>query len=71
MNPATATPINPKATPPVPPPAAGVQSYAFALSPDARAELVLRGSLTPDDLELLRDHVELTIKALTRKVKEQ
>ncbi len=51
-------------------PAVGVQSYAFALSPDARAELVLRGSLTPEDLELLRDHVELTIKALTRKVKE-
>ena len=63
------TTVIPSVKPPIPP-AAGVQSYAFALSPDARAELVLRGSLTPDDLELLRDHVELTIKALTRKTTE-
>jgi hypothetical protein len=47
----------------------GVQTYAFALSPDARAELSLRGTITPDDLELLRDHIELTIKALARTAK--
>jgi len=50
-------------------PISGVQTYAFALSPDARAELSLRGTITPDDLELLRDHIELTIKALARKAK--
>jgi hypothetical protein len=49
----------------------GVQTYAFALSPDARAELSLRGRITPEDLELLRDHIELTIKALARKAKAQ
>jgi len=61
--------VTPLTKPPIPP-AAGVQSYAFALSPDARAELVLRGSLTAEDFELLRDHIELTIKALTRKTTE-
>ncbi len=44
----------------------GVQSYAFALSPHARAELSLKGTITVQDLEMLRDHVELTIKALAR-----
>jgi len=60
----------PAMQPPVPPkaPISGVQTYAFALSPDARAELVLKGTITPDDLDLLRDHIELTIKALNRKV---
>ena len=52
-------------TKPLVSPPTSVQSYAFALSPDARAELVLRGSLTADDLDLLRDHIELTIKALS------
>lgn len=47
-------------------PAMGVQTYAFALSPNARAELSLKGTITLEDLEMLRDHVELTIKALTR-----
>lgn len=58
-------------TPPPPAfkPLAGVQTYAFALSPDARAELSLKGTITADDLELLRDHIELTIKALARKAK--
>ncbi len=50
-------------------PVPGVQTYAFALSPDARAELSLRGTITADDLDLLRDHIELTIKALARKAK--
>lgn len=47
------------------------QTYAFALSPDARAELSLKGNITADDLELLRDHIELTIKALTRTAKRE
>jgi hypothetical protein len=47
----------------------GAQTYSFALSPDVRAELTLKGAVTPDDLDLLRDHIELTIKALARKSK--
>ena len=54
----TVTPIKP--TPPV----AGLQTYAFALSPNARAELSLRGEVTPTDLALLRAHIDLTIQAL-------
>ena len=46
-----------------------IQTYAFALSPDSRAELSLKGTITTDDLDLLRDHIELTIKALARKAK--
>ena len=49
----------------------GVQTYAFALSPNARAELSLKGEITADDLELLRDHIELTIKALARTAKKE
>jgi hypothetical protein len=56
------TPTPPKNVP-------GTQTYAFALSPDARAELSLKGTITAEDLELLRDHIELTIKALARKAK--
>jgi hypothetical protein len=55
-------------TPPAKP-VPGVQTYSFALSPDARAELSLKGIITADDLELLRDHIELTIKALARTAK--
>jgi hypothetical protein len=62
--------INTEITQPVQKPILGVQTYAFALSPNARAELSLKGTITPEDLELLRDHVELTIKALARKAKE-
>jgi hypothetical protein len=47
-------------------PSLGVQTYAFALSPNARAELSLKGTIMPEDLEMLRDHIELTIKALKR-----
>ena len=60
MDPAIAPPTPQKQTP-------GLQTYAFALSPNARAELSLRGDITPEDLDLLRDHIELTIKALARK----
>ncbi len=42
----------------------GVQSYAFALSPDARAELSIKGTVSVDDLDVLRDHIDLTIRAL-------
>jgi hypothetical protein len=49
----------------------GVQTYAFALSPDARAELSLKGTITAEDLDLLRDHIELTIKALARTAKRE
>ena len=52
-------------TPPVPA-MAGVQSFSFPLSPDAKADLQLRGTLGVDELELLRDHIELTIRALAR-----
>lgn len=66
-NPMSSTGSTPNITPKAPIP--GVQTYSFALSPDARAELSLKGTITPDDLELLRDHIELTIKALARKAK--
>ncbi len=46
-----------------------MQTYSFALSPTLGQKLSLRGTITPDDLELLRDHFELTIKALARKAK--
>lgn len=52
-------------------PLAGIQTYAFALSPNARAELSLKGEITSDDLEMLRDHIELTIKALARSAKKE
>jgi hypothetical protein len=58
MNTATQTPIRPAQ------PVAGLQTYAFALSPNARAELSLRGEVTPTDLALLRAHIDLTIQAL-------
>ncbi len=43
-----------------------VQTFSFPLSPEGRAELSLRGRIGPDDLELLRQHIELTIRALSR-----
>jgi len=53
------------------PTVSAVQNYSFALSPAARAELVLKGTITPEDLDLLRDHIELTIRALARKAKAE
>jgi hypothetical protein len=55
----------------VPPLTAIKQTYAFPLSANTRAELSLSGQVTPEDLELLRDHIELTIKALTRSAKKE
>jgi len=49
----------------------GVQTYIFALSPDTRAELSLKGAVTADDLDMLRDHIELTIKALAKTAKRE
>ena len=43
-----------------------IQSFSFALSPEAKADLQIRGVIGLEELELLRDHVELTIRALTR-----
>jgi hypothetical protein len=40
---------------------------AWTLSPDTRAELRINGKVKKEDLELLRDYVEITIKALSRK----
>jgi len=60
-------PMNPglNSPPPAPlKPIPGVQTYAFALSPNARAELSLRGEVTSADLALLRAHIDLTIQAL-------
>jgi hypothetical protein len=66
------TPMNPGIVPPsTQKQILGLQTYAFALSPNARAELSLRGEITPEDLELLRDHIELTIKALARNAKRE
>lgn len=43
-----------------------VQTFSFPLSPEGRAELSLRGRITAGDLDLLRQHIELTIRALSR-----
>jgi hypothetical protein len=43
---------------------------AWTLSPQATAELRINGEVTTEDLELLRDYVEITIKALSRKTKQ-
>lgn len=48
-----------------------VQTYTYPLSATSRAELSLKGDITPEDLEMLRDNIELTIKALTRKAKTE
>jgi hypothetical protein len=61
----------PVITPPPPKTTFGVQTYAFPLSPDTRAELTLKGTITADDLNMLRDNIELTIKALTRDAKKE
>ena len=42
------------------------KAYAWALSPEATAQLVINGDVSKDDLETLRDYIEITIKALSR-----
>ena len=41
----------------------------WTLSPHASAELRINGDVNKEDLDLLRDYVEITIKALSRKAK--
>jgi hypothetical protein len=53
-----ATPITSK------PPITGVQSYAYPLGSDVRAELNLRGVVTIEHLDRLRAHIDLTIESL-------
>ena len=52
-------------------PIGGLQNFTFPLSADVRAELTLKGFITPQDLEMLRDQIELMIKALTRGTKKE
>jgi hypothetical protein len=42
------------------------KTYSFALSPEATAELRISGELRTDDLEMLRDYIDITIRALSR-----
>jgi hypothetical protein len=42
---------------------------SWTLSPQVTAELRISGEVSAEDLDLLRDYVEITIKALTRKGK--
>ncbi len=62
-------PVAYSAAPALPPstPAGGVLSYSFPLSMEATADLHIRGKVSIDELDMLRDHIELTIKALKRK----
>jgi hypothetical protein len=46
------------------------QTYSFPLSKETRAELNIRGNVTKEALALLRDHIELTIRALTADTKD-
>lgn len=46
-------------------PMAWSQSYSFPLSKGTKAELYIKGDVTKDGLALLREHIELTIRALT------
>ena len=44
---------------------------AWILSPRVSAELRINGDVSSEDLELLRDYVEITIKALNRKANQK
>jgi hypothetical protein len=58
----------PAAPPAFQPPFGGVaKAYSWALSGDVRANLQIEGMPEDDDLEMLRDYVDITIKALKRK----
>ena len=43
-----------------------IYSFSYPLSPDAKADLQIRGAVGVDELEMLRDHIDMTIKALKR-----
>ncbi len=49
----------------------GIMVNAWTLSPHASAELRINGTVNAEELELLRDYVEITIKALSRKAENQ
>lgn len=46
---------------------AGTKAYSWPLSGDVNASLRIDGEPQAEDLELLRDYIEITIKALKRK----
>jgi hypothetical protein len=51
----------------LPSPATGTKAYSWPLSGDVNASLRIDGEPQAEDLELLRDYIEITIKALKRK----
>jgi hypothetical protein len=59
-------PIYPTSQPTVVMMPASALSFSFPLSMDTKAELHIRGVVTESELEMLRDQIELTIKALKR-----
>ena len=40
------------------------RSYSFALSPDAKAELIFHGEITEEALTALRDYIDITVRVL-------
>jgi hypothetical protein len=57
----------PNAVPlPAPSAPAGALSFSFPLSIDTKADLHIRGAVSEDELDMLRDQIEMTIKALKR-----
>jgi hypothetical protein len=43
-----------------------IYSFSYPLSAEAKADLKIQGVVGEDELEMLRDHIEMTIKALKR-----
>lgn len=43
-----------------------VYSFSYPLSADTKADLQIRGTVAEEELEMLRDQIEMTIKALKR-----
>jgi len=44
-------------------------SLSYLLSAETRAEVHFKGPVGPEDIEMLRDQLEMTIRALSRKQK--
>lgn len=44
-----------------------IYSFSFPLSQDVKADLQIRGLVGTEELEMLRDHIDMTIKALGRR----
>jgi len=51
-------------------PDAGILSLSYLLSPDTKADVQIKGPVGPDELEMLRAQLELTIRAISSKKKE-